>query len=330
MKLLVLGGSLFAGRAVVEAALASGHEVALFNRGRTNPAFLEAEHLHGDRERDLSALAGRSFDAVVDTSGYVPRLVRSSADVLASAGHYCFVSSISAYADLSTGPSEESPTHEWDGRSEDVHEAYGQLKAACETVVEAAFPGRSLIVRPGLIVGPHDPTFRFTYWVERIARGGDVLAPEPRDAPVQLVDVRDLGEWLVRCAEEHVTGTYNAVGPAETLTMEGLLETCRSVSGADARLRWVSADLLHARGVEEWSALPLWLVDPAFRGMLEADGTRARVAGLALRSLEQTVRDTLEWIRSDAETFGSRASGRHGSRPALPAEREAELIAEAA
>jgi 2'-hydroxyisoflavone reductase len=331
VKLLVLGGTLFAGRAVVEAALASGHEVTLFNRGETNPGlFPAAEHLRGNRDGDLSALAGREFDAVIDTSGYVPRVVRASADLLARTPHYCFVSSVSAYADLSTGPSEDTPTHEWDGTSEDVNEAYGQLKAACEREVETVFPGRSLIVRPGLIVGPHDPTFRFTYWVERLARGGDVLAPEPRAAPVQLIDVRDLGEWLVRCAEQRIAGTFNAIGPAQTLAMEELLETCRRVSGSDARLRWVSAELLQARGVEEWSALPLWLRDPAFRGMLETDGTRARAAGLTLRPLAETVQDTLDWIGDDAETFGALASGRKQARPGLAPDYEAELIAEAA
>jgi 2'-hydroxyisoflavone reductase len=325
VKLLVLGGTLFVGRAVAEAALAAGHDVTLFNRGQTHPElFPEAEHLHGDRTGDLSALAGREFDAVVDTTGYVPRFVRASAELLAGAGHYCFVSSISAYADLSSGPTEESPTHSWDGRSEEVSEAYGQLKAACEAEIVDAFGDRGLIVRPGLIVGPHDPTFRFTYWVDRLARGGDVLAPEPRDAPVQVIDVRDLGDWLVRCAEQRTTGVYNAIGPAEPLTMERLLETaCRAI-GADASLHWVPAQLLQARGVEEWTTLPLWLVDPAFRGMLRADVTRALAAGLTLRPLEQTVRDTLDWIRSEGETFGGGQP-----RPGLDPQREAALIAEA-
>jgi 2'-hydroxyisoflavone reductase len=330
MRLLVLGGTLFAGRAVVEAALASGHEVTLFNRGQTNPGlFPGAEHVHGDRERDLSPLAGREFDAVADTSGYVPRVVRATAELLASAPHYAFVSSVSVYADLAVGPSEQSPVHEWDGSSEDVNEAYGELKAACEREVEDVFGDRALIVRPGMIVGPHDPTFRFTYWVERIARGGDVLAPEPRDAPVQAIDARDLGAWLVRCAERRTVGVYNAVGPAERMTIEQFLDICRRVSGSDARLHWVSPELLAANGVEEWSMLPLWLRDPAFRGMLETDGSRAIAAGLELRPLEQTVRDTLDWVATEADPFGTLASGRRPTRPGLEPEREAELIAAA-
>src|SRR5205085_4452750 len=155
------------------------------------------------------------------------------------------------YADLSTGPSEESPRHRWDGGTESVGEAYGELKAGCEDVVDEVFGARALIVRPGLIVGPHDPTYRFTYWVDRIARGGDVLAPEPRDNAVQLIDVRDLAAWLVRCAEERLAGAYNAIGPAEPLTMEGLLEACRHATGSGAQLHWVSAELLQERGVEE-------------------------------------------------------------------------------
>ena len=216
MKLLVLGGTQFVGRAVTEIALERGHELTLFHRGRTNPdLFPEAEHLHGDRDHDLAALEGRSFDAVVDTSGYVPRAVRASVDALADT-HYVFVSTISVYADFARGPDEESPVHlRGDG--------YGELKAACEREL----PEGALIVRPGLIVGPHDPTYRFTYWVDRLARGGDVVAPEPRDAFVQLIDVRDLADWLVRAAEERLGGVFNAVGPAEPLTMHELLETIR-------------------------------------------------------------------------------------------------------
>src|SRR5205085_8936206 len=162
------------------------------------------------------------------------------------------------YADLSTGPSEESPRHRWDGGTESVGEAYGELKAGCEDVVGEVFGARALIVRPGLIVGPHDPTYRFTYWVDRIARGGDVAAPEPRDAPVQFIDARDLAGWLVRCVEQGLAGVYNAVGPAEALTMEAFLEACRRATGSGARLRWVPAETLAGHGVDAWSALPFW------------------------------------------------------------------------
>jgi len=313
MRLLVLGGTQFVGRAVAEAALAAGHELTLFHRGRTNPGlFPAAEHVHGDRERDLSTLAGRSFDAVIDTSGYEPQVVRASVDALAGA-HYVFVSTISVYTDFSRGPNEDSTVYA-------AGEGYGELKAACEREL----PDGSLIVRPGLIVGPYDPTYRFTYWVDRIARGGDVVAPEPRDRAVQLIDARDLAVWLVRSAETRLAGVFNAVGPAESLTMGELLETILDVTGSDAGLCWVPADVLLEHEVEEYVTLPLWLADPAWRGHGEVSNARATAAGLVFRPLEETVRDTLAWIRSGAAVFVDQ--GR--PRPGLESEREAALLRE--
>jgi 2'-hydroxyisoflavone reductase len=202
LRLLVLGGTKFLGRAVVESALERGHEVTLFNRGQTNPElFPEAEKLRGNRDGDLRALEGRTWDAVVDPSGFVPRVVRAGAELLAANGveNYVFVSSISAYADFGRGYQESAPLAELaDPASEDVARDYGALKVACERVVEAAFPGRSAHIRAGVIVGPHDPTGRFTYWPMRLQRGGEVLAPGRGDEPWQLVDVRDLGAWIVR------------------------------------------------------------------------------------------------------------------------------------
>jgi 2'-hydroxyisoflavone reductase len=316
VKLIVLGGTQFVGRAVAEAALARGHELTLFHRGRTNPGlFPEVEHLHGDREVDLSLLAGRSWDVVVDTSGYEPQVVRESVAALAGT-HYVFVSSISAYADLTVGPDEGSPVYT-DG------EGYGELKAACEREL----PAEALIVRPGLIVGPHDPTYRFTYWVDRIARGGDVVAPAPPERQVQLIDVRDLGEWLVDCAESRLTGVFNAVGPERGLTMGEVLETCVSVTGSNARLHWYAPELLKERGVSEWMDLPLWVFDSEYRGMLHTDNARAVGAGLAFRPLAETVRDTLSWIRSGATII---RDDWEEHRPGLTPEREAELLQEAA
>ena len=312
MKLLVLGGTQFVGRAIAEAALARGHELTLFNRGRTNPGlFGEAEHLHGDRHGDLSALEGRRFDAVIDTSGYVPEAVRAAVDAVPDA-HYVFVSTISVYADFSRGPDESSPVHATGG-------GYGELKAACERQL----PDGTLIVRPGLIVGPHDPTYRFTYWVDRLARGGDVLAPEPREQLVQVIDARDLADWLVRGAEQGLAGVFNAAGPARPL--EELLETIRDAAGSEARLRWLPADLLLARDIEEFVTLPLWIVDPAWRGHGQVANERAISAGLGFRPLEETARDTLAWIRSGEPTYVDQ--GR--PKPGLDPEREAELIAEA-
>jgi 2'-hydroxyisoflavone reductase len=293
MRILVLGGTLFLGRHVVDTALERGHDVTLFNRGRTRPdLYPDVEKLRGDRDGDLGALTGRGFDAVVDTSGRVPRLVSETLDALGEIGHYTFVSTISVYADLSTPPTESSPLAELTQPTEVWEEAYGQLKVLCERVVRARFPG-AFIPRPGLIVGPHDPTGRFTYWPTRLAAGGRVLAPLPRAADAQVIDARDLAGWIVRAAEESLAGTVNAVGPVTT--REHVLDTCRRVAGADSELVWVDPDFLHAQGVEEWMELPLWLYDPQYRGILSVDPAPALAAGLRTRALEDTVRDTLAW-----------------------------------
>lgn len=300
---------------MVENALARDHEVTLFNRGQTNPElFPEAERLRGDRDGDLSALEGREWDAVVDTSGFVPRVVRQSVELLGDCvGHYAFVSSGSVYADPSRTLDESSPVHSGEPESEDVMEHYGELKAACERVVLDAFGDRALVVRAGLIVGPHDPTGRFSYWPHRIARGGDVLAPEPRDKRVQFIDVRDLADWMVRMAESRGGGVFNAAG-AERPTMEELLEGCRRAVNPDARLAWVDAGFLLEQRAGEWMELPLWIVDPEYAGFLDADVSKAVAAGLTFRPLEDTIRSAL----SDAETTDDA-----GMKP----EREAELLA---
>jgi len=303
MKLLVLGGTQFVGRAIAEAALARGHELTLFHRGRTNPGlFPEAEHLLGDRERDLSPLSGRSWDAVVDVNGYDPRVVRAAVDAI-DAGHWVFVSTISVYSDFSHPNDEDSAVDE-------SGEGYGGLKVACER----ALPEDALVVRPCIVAGPHDPTYRFTYWVDRIARGGDVVAPEPRDGRVQLIDARDLGGWVARAAEQRLSGVFNAVGPAEPLTMEQLLETICRVTRSDARLRWVVPE-----GIDD-HLLPFWTGDPDWAAHGQVDNTRAIGAGLTFRPLEETARDTLRWIRSGAELFVDRGFPKPGLAPELEAE----------
>jgi 2'-hydroxyisoflavone reductase len=327
VRLLILGGTKFLGRAVAEAALARGHELTLFTRGQTNPdLFPEAEHLRGDRDGDLTALEGRSWDAVVDPSGYVPRVVRASAELLRDAvGHYVFVSSVSAYAEpLPLRFDEDAPLH-GEPTSEQVMEEYGPLKAACERTVEEVFPGRSAAIRAGLIVGPHDPTDRFTYWPVRLAAGGDVLAPGYPGRHVQFVDVRDLGEWIVHVAENRIAGPFNATGPEPPITMGDLLETCRAVAANDARLVWVADDFLLEREVGEWMELPLWLVEE--QNILEADVSRALAAGLRFRPLEETVRDTLAWARAQRETAGPFASGMATGKAGMEPERERELLA---
>jgi 2'-hydroxyisoflavone reductase len=299
MRLLVLGGTQFLGRHLVEAALARGHEVTLFNRGQTRPGlFPEVERLAGDRDGGLEALQeGRRWDALVDTSGYVPRIVRQSAE-LRVAGRYLFVSSISVYADVSRpGVDEDAPLARLEQETEDHRsQAYGALKALSEQAVRDEYGERATIVRPGLIVGPWDPTGRFTYWPVRIAEGGDVLAPEPRDAPVQVIDGRDLAAFCLDLLERDTGGTFNATG--EPTTMEHVLEECRRVSGGDARLVWAPAHWLVEQGVQEWMELPLWLASPEYAGHSLIDVSRAVASGLAFRPLAETIADTLAWHRA--------------------------------
>jgi 2'-hydroxyisoflavone reductase len=299
VNLLLLGGPKFVGRAVIDAALARGDEVTLFNRGTTGAdLYPELERIVGDRDGGLEGLLGRQWDAVVDTSGYVPRIVGASANLLAAAvGHYVFVSSVSAYASFADVVDESSPLAELsEPGSEDVREHYGALKALCEREVERAFPGRSTLVRAGLIVGAHDPTGRFTYWPHRIARGGDVLVPGPAWRQVQFVDVRDLAEWMLRAAEIGLDGPYNATGNS---TMGAVVDAARRVSGAAARAVEVDDAFLTAHGVGEWMELPLW-IDPSSEGwqhFMEVDASRASAAGLTFRPLDDTVAATL----ADAE-----------------------------
>ena len=294
MRILVLGGTQFLGRHTVDAALARGHDVTMFNRGQTRPElFPDVEKLRGDRDGDLDALRGRAFDAIVDTSGYVPRIVRETIDALGDVGHYTFVSSISVYADVSTPPTESSPVAELEEPTEEWREAYGELKADCEDVVRERFP-KAFIPRPGLIVGPWDPTGRFTYWPQRFADGGRVLAPAPPDADAQVIDGRDLADWIVRAAENRLAGTYNAVD--RPIPRATLLETCRRVADVDAEVVWVDGAFLAEHEVGEWMELPLWLHDPGYAGMLSVDPEAAFAAGLSPRPLEDTVRDTLAWI----------------------------------
>jgi 2'-hydroxyisoflavone reductase len=296
MKILVLGGTVFVGRAFVDAAQARGHEITLFNRG-THGAdlFPDVEQLRGDRTLDLSPLKGRQWDAVLDTCGYVPRVVRASAELLAGAvGHYTFISTGSVYEEFGAMPFTETsglavmtdPTVE-----EITNETYGPLKAACEQAVETTLPGRTLVIRPGLIVGPHDPTDRFTYWPTRVAKGGEVLAPNLPGRKGQVLDVRDLGEWTLRLIEAGTTGLYNACGPAEPYRLGDLLDMCERVSGSGATFTWVTEDFLLGQEVTPWMEIPLWL--PATDFLMDID--KALAAGLTHRPLAVTVADTLAW-----------------------------------
>lgn len=310
MKVLIIGGTVFLGRHLVEAAQGRGHEVTLFNRGRDNPElFPDVEKLRGDRDGELDALRGRRWDVVIDTCGFVPRVVRASAELLADAvERYVFISSLSVFADNSTlGNDENAPVGTLaDPTVEDHNGAnYGPLKALCEQVVEDVMPGRALNIRPGLIVGPHDPTGRFTYWPVRVARGGEVLAPGRPERRVQIIDARDLAEWIIRLAEARESGVFNATGPDYTLTMGALLEECRAVSGSDARFTWVDEKFLAEEKVEEWMELPLWIneeASPQSRGFMFVNCAKAIAHGLTFRPLADTVRATLDWAQSLSET----------------------------
>jgi 2'-hydroxyisoflavone reductase len=308
VKLLILGGTVFLGRHLVEAALARAHEITIFNRGLNNPdLFPEVERLRGDRDGDLRALEGRRWDAVIDTCGYLPRHVRASAQLLAGAvDHYTFTSTIGVYADFgAVGIDETAPvaTVADENLEELTAESYGPLKALCEKTVEEFMPGRTLVIRAGLLVGPYDPLDRFTYWVRRVAQGGEVLAPGRPERQVQIIDARDLSEWMVRMVEAGQTGMYNASGPDHLLTMGRLLDESIAVSGSDARPVWVDDKFLVDHKAGAWQEVPLWLPenDRKVSGLMRIDCGRAIAAGLSFRPLADTIRDTLEWDRSRVE-----------------------------
>lgn len=318
MKILILGGTVFLGRFLAEAASERGHEITLFHRGiHGSDLFPQIERLYGDRRQDLSVLQNRQWDAVIDTNGYVPSLVRKSASLFSSTvGCYVFISSVSAYADHSViGIDEDTPvstiSQEQLNEAENLAvptrgiaaqqygPAYGALKALCEQAAEEVMPGRVLSVRPGLIVGPYDYSDRFAYWVARVARGGEVLAPGRNDYQPQFIDVRDLSEWIIRQVETGRTGVYNATGPAHTVTMQQILNECKAVSGSDAIFTWVDEAFLLDQQVQPWSQMPLWLPDdPETSGFNAVSSAKAQAAGLTFRSLEDTVYATLAWERT--------------------------------
>ena len=328
LRILILGGTAFLGPAIVEYALDRGHELTLFNRGRTNPhLFPDLEKIQGDRDGGLDPLRGREWDVCIDTSGYVPRIVGDSARLLAdSVRQYIFISTISVYADFTErGITEMSRvgTLEDESVEEITGLTYGPLKALCEQAVEEALPGRANIIRPGLIVGPMDRSDRFTYWPVRIARGGEVLAPGDPNTPTQVIDVRDLAEFIVLCAERDVTGVFNATSPPEELTMGELLESCKSVSGSDATFTWASAAFLEEHEVSAWSDMPVWVpLDGEDAGHPFINVDRALKAGLTFRPIDQTVRATLDWWNTVPQERRDKPM-----RSGITPEREAELLA---
>ena len=304
MKILIIGGTQFVGRALAEAALAAGHDLTLFHRGKTNPGlFPDARYIIGDRDGDMHLLAGQSFDWVIDTCGYVPRVVRQSLDTLLdSVSRYLFVSTIYVYTDLGTiGINEDAQLADTDGveGEEITRDSYGPHKVLCEHAVTTAYGDRALIIRPGFIIGPHDPTDRLTYWTRRIGSESRVLCPSTGDQPMQCIDVRDLGNWVIDLVGENASGVFHATGPQEKMLFTELLERVRGALGSKSELCWTDPDALKREGVEPFKDMPFWITPKIATHQLDAISIdRALTAGLKLRPLESTIRDLFEWDRS--------------------------------
>lgn len=326
MKILVLGGTKFVGRHIVEAAVAKGHDVTRFNRGKTNPSHQQGvTHLIGDRKQDTSALQGGQWDVVIDACGYTKRDVLNTTRALQGrVKHYVFISTISVYASFATANEEASPLSPLDALDDPDTEVvdgktYGPLKVLCEDIVENAFPSHCTLIRPGLVAGPHDPTDRFTYWVARVARGGKMIAPNNPQDPVQYIDARDLAAFTLLCAEQRLQGAYNVVAPS--LSIGELLQTCKSVCGSDAQFVWLSAEQLKAHEVKEWQDMPLW-VDPSgdTQAIASTRNDKAVKAGLTFTALNRTVQDTLAWHQSRP------MAEQQAMKAGLSAEREQALL----
>lgn len=321
MKILIIGGTRFLGRHLVTSARARGHEVTLFNRGQTNPdLFPRVKTIRGDREHDLEQLTGR-WDAVIDTCGYVPRVVKLSAEALKEhVSQYVFISSISVYSDFSKIGIHESASVaqlEDEGAEEITGETYGGLKALCEKTIQSVFGADALIIRPGLIVGPHDPTDRFTYWPVRISKGGDVLTPERPDSLTQFIDARDLADFTIRLIEQNISGVFNATG--HSMTLNNLFETCKRVSKSNAVFHWAPVEFLAEHNIAPWSDMPAWVPDTSEdAGFLRVDISKAMHAGLKFTDLGETIRDTLKWEFERAQD--------HEWKAGLKPEREKELL----
>lgn len=336
MNVLVLGGTGFIGPPMVEYLLARGHKVTIFNRGQSNTdLFPGVERLEGDRNDNLESLKGREWDVVFDNHATLPRWVKQTAELLqGSVGRYVHVSTISVYAEPEfTMPDdlaeeeklrldEDAPLsqlpEDWDGSEEVTGATYGPFKWQAEAEAEKAFPGKSTIVRPGLIVGPGDPTDRFTYWPLRVQRGGEILAPGSGRDSTQIIDARDLVKFIVRLAENDVSGVFNATGPESRLSMAEMLAGIRAVTSGALKFTWVPADFLGAQSVSPWGDMPCWIPGHA---VMNVRLDRALAAGLTYRPLADTVGDTLEWYSELDE------ERRANLRAGLSAEREAEVLA---
>ena len=333
MRILILGGTGFTGPYQVRYALSRGHKVTTFNRGKTHPGELpnEVEQLIGDRNGKLDALKNRQWDAVIDNPTTLPAWVRDAAQVLkGNVDRYVFISTISVYGETKTGVDETAPTDKYEGADpyKETLEAmraggfktYGPLKALSEKEAEKWFPGKTLVIRPGLIVGPRDETDRFTYWPVRIDRGGEVLAPgDPKD-PVQFIDARDLAEWTIRMVENRETGTYNATGPAKPLGIGEMLNGIKQAEKSGATFTWVDEKFLDAQKVSAWSDMPVWAGAANEAGVSQTKIDKALAKGLTFRPLDLTARDTLAWFKSQSTERQAKM------KAGLTAERETEVL----
>lgn len=332
LRILILGGTGFTGPYQVRYALARGHNVTTFNRGKTHPGELprEVEQLTGDRNGQLDALKDRPWDVVIDNPTTLPAWVREAAKILrGKVDRYVFISTISVYGEVKQGVDESAPVEKYNGldpyqetieaMKASGYKTYGPLKALSEQEAEKWFPKKALIIRPGLIVGPRDETDRFTYWPVRIDRGGEVLAPgNPKD-PVQFIDARDLAEWTIRMAENRETGIYNATGPAKPLGIGGMLDVIKSALNSNAKFIWATEDFLTQQRVEPWSDMPVWT--GAESGMARTNIGRALGKGLTFRPLAETARDTLAWFKAQSQDRQSHV------KAGLTPEREMEVLA---
>jgi 2'-hydroxyisoflavone reductase len=332
LRILILGGTGFTGPYQVRYALSRGHKVTTFNRGKTHPGELpaEVEQLIGDRNGKLDALKNRQWDVVIDNPTTLPAWVRDAAQILkGNVERYVFISTISVYGEIRTGVDESAPTEKYTGTDPyketleamkaSGYKTYGPLKALSEKEAEKWFPGKTLVIRPGLIVGPRDETDRFTYWPVRINRGSEVLAPGDPNDPVQFIDARDLAEWTIRMVENRETGIYNATGPAKPLGVGGMLDGIKDAEKSNATFTWANEEFLTQQKVEAWSDMPVWAGKES--GIAKTKIDKALGKGLTFRPLAETTRDTLGWFKSLPQDRQSKL------RAGLTSEREAEVLA---
>ena len=331
LRILILGGTGFTGPYQVRYALSRGHKITTFNRGKSHPGELpaEVEQLTGDRNGQLDALKNRQWDVVIDNPTTLPAWVRDAAQILkGNVERYVFISTISVYGEIKTGVDENAPTDKYQGADpyKETIEAmkasgfktYGPLKALSEKEAEKWFPGKTLIVRPGLIVGPRDETDRFTYWPVRIDHGGEVLAPGDPNDPVQFIDARDLAEWTIRMAENREIGIFNATGPAKPLGVGEMLDGIKRAVKSNAKFVWANEDFLTQQKVEAWSDMPVWAGKES--GIAKTKIDKALAKDLTFRPLAETARDTLTWFKSLPQDRQLKL------RAGLTSEREAEVL----